>query len=211
MPVHRPERVQLHLVTDPRCPRPALLAAVAAAAAAGVDWVQVRDPTAGARELAALAEAVIAVCRPHGVRVAVNDRLDVALAVQADGVQLGERSLPLALARPIAGACRIGVSVHDLAAARQAAAGGADWLTFGHIFPTPSHPATPPRGVTALGEVVRAVSRPVIAIGGIGVEQARAVRAAGAAGIAVISAILAAPDPAVATAALRRALDAPGG
>jgi thiamine-phosphate pyrophosphorylase len=203
-----PEPPALHLVTDDRLPRPALLAAIQRAVGQGVDWVQVRDPGASARDLLSLAREVLAICRPHGVRVAVNDRLDVALAAGADGIQLGGRSLPVAVARSLAGALLIGASVHDRAAAIQAIADGADWVTFGHIFATASHPGEAPRGIDALARLVRAVHRPVIAIGGIGVEQVGPVMAAGAAGIAVISAITGAPDPAQATAALRRALDA---
>jgi thiamine-phosphate pyrophosphorylase len=205
-----PDRPQLHLVADPSLPVPALLAAVTAAAAAGVDWVHVRRPDAAARELADLTRAVLAICRPCGVRVAVNDRLDVALALEADGVQLGARSLPVGLARGIAGNCRIGASVHSLAEARRAAADGADWLTFGHVFATASHPDEPPRGVAALAAVADAVATPVIAIGGITAERVPEALAAGAAGVAVISAILAAPDPAAATARLRQALDREG-
>ena len=208
--MRRPDRPQVHLVTDPRLPRPALLAAVRAAAEHGADWVQVRDHGATARDLFILVEEVIAICRPRGVRVAINDRLDVALAVRADGVQLGAQSLPVRVARQIAGDQQIGASVHSLAAAIQATAEGADWLTFGHIFPTASHPDEAPRGIAELAEVVQAVPLPVVAIGGIGPDQVAQVMAAGAAGIAVISAILNALDPAQATAALRQALDQAG-
>lgn len=197
---------ELHLVAGVG-PRDRVLAAIEAAASNGVDWVQLRDPVASARELYELARQVVAICRPRGVRVAVNDRLDVALAVRADAVQLGARSLPPVVAREVAGALRIGVSVHDREAAERAAASGADWLTFGHVFPTTSHPGEPARGITALAEVIRSVRVPVIAIGGIAPGNVSAALAAGAAGVAVVSAILAAPDPGQATAALRQALD----
>ena len=205
--MRRPDRPHLHLVTDPRFSHAVLLAAVRAAAEHGLDWVQVRDHRATARDLFALAQEVIAICRPRGVRVAINDRLDVALAVRADGVQLGEQSLPVSVARQITGDRQIGASVHTLAAANQAVADGADWLTFGHIFPTASHPDEAPRGIDELAQVAQAVPLPVIAIGGIGPDQVGPVMAAGAAGIAVISAILNAPDPALAAAELRQALD----
>ena len=107
----------LYLVTDPRFGRVGLLAAVRAAAENGVDWVQVRDHQASAAELYDLTREIVAQCRPRGVRVAVNDRIDVALAAGADGVQLGARSLPIAAARQIAPGLRIGASVHDLVAA----------------------------------------------------------------------------------------------
>jgi thiamine-phosphate pyrophosphorylase len=197
----------LHLVTASRLDRASLLAAVEAAAANGADWIQVRDHGASAQELFELASTIVAVARPHGARVAVNDRVDVALAVGADGVQLGSRSLPIEVVRRIAPSLRIGASVHDVAGARRALAAGADSLTFGHVFATSSHPGELPRGLTTLAEVVAAVTIPVIAIGGITLENVEAVGRTGAAGIAVISAILGAVDPAAATAALRRACD----
>ena len=193
-------------MTAARLERAVLLAAIRAAAANGVDWVQVRDPHATARELFELVEDVIAICRERRVRVAVNDRVDVALAAGADGVQLGERSLPVTAARRIAPDLRFGVSVHDVASAQRAEAEGADWVTFGHVFATSSHPGEPPPGLDELARVTGAVQLPVIAIGGIGPDQVEAVLAAKAAGIAVISAIVHAPDPGAATAALRRRL-----
>jgi thiamine-phosphate pyrophosphorylase len=198
------ERPQLHLVTDPRYGPAALLAGVRAAAEKGVDWVQVRDHQATADELYRLASEIVGICRTLGVRVAVNDRVDVALAVGADGVQLGRQSLPIAEVRRIAPGLLIGASVHSLDEAREADAAAADWLTFGHVFPTASHPDVPARGVEALAEVVAAVPQPVIAIGGIGPAQVAPVLAAGAAGVAVISAILGAVDPAAATLSLYR-------
>jgi thiamine-phosphate diphosphorylase len=195
----------LHLVTDPRLDRARLLAAVEAAAANGIDWIQVRDHGSTARELFELTSAVIAIARPRGVKVAVNDRVDVALAAGADGVQLGGRSLPIDVVRRIAPDLRIGASVHDLAGAERAS--GADWLTFGHVFETSSHPQEPARGLDALAAVVHRVSIPVIAIGGINRDNIEAVRRSGASGVAVISAILNAPDPGEATAALRAELD----
>ena len=198
----------LHLVTDPRYDRAKLLAVVGAAVVNGADAIQVRDHGATAQELFELASAIIAIARPRGVAVTVNDRVDVALAVNADGVQLGGRSLPIAVVRRIAPRLRVGASVHDVAGARLAEAAGADVLTFGHVFATSSHPGEEPRGLAALAEVVAAVSLPVIAIGGIDLENLEAVSQTGAAGIAVISAILGAPEPAGVTRALRAALDA---
>jgi thiamine-phosphate diphosphorylase len=197
----------LHLVTDPRLPRAGLLTVIRAAAENGADWIQVRDRRASARELFDLAQAVVTICRPRGVRVAVNDRIDVALAVGADGVQLGGRSLPVGVARELVGDLSVGVSVHSVESAVRVEAEGADWITFGHVFPTSSHPDEAPRGVAALAQAVQAVHTPVIAIGGIGTSQAGPVIQAGAAGIAVISAILDAPEAARATAELRQALD----
>ena len=205
--MYQAERPQLHLLTDSRLGTSELIGVVDAAANNGVDWVQVRDHTATARELFELSRRIVSICRPLGVRVAVNDRLDVALAVGADAVQFGSRSLPISTAKRIAGSMLIGASVHTLSEAAEAESDGADWVTFGHFFPTDSHPNEPCRDIAELKIVANAASIPVIAIGGIGVDQVSTVVEAGAGGIAVISAILDAPDPARAAGRLRAALD----
>ena len=198
---------QLHLVTDSRLGKAELLGAIEAAANNGVDWVQVRDHSATARELFDLSQQIVSICRPLGVRVAVNDRIDVALAVGADGVQLGSRSLPVSVAKRIAGPLLVGASVHSLPEAASAERAGADWITFGHFFPTNSHPNEPSRDIADLKVVANAAGIPVIAIGGIGVDQVGTVLEAGAGGIAVISAILDAPDAGRAAGELRAGLD----
>ena len=205
--MHHRDRPTLHLVADSSLPWSAVLTIVEAAARNGLDWVQIRDHRATAREIYQRTRAAIEVCRPLGVRVAVNDRVDVALAAGADGVQVGNRGLPIASVRRIGPHLQVGASVHSAVEAARSAAEGADWITFGHVFASTSHPGEEPRGVDALAEVARGVSVPVIAIGGIAVERVPLVLAAGAAGVAVISAITRAPDPARATVALRQALD----
>ena len=205
--MYQDERPQLHLLTDSRLGTSELIGVVDAAANNGVDWVQVRDHTATARELFELSRRIVSICRPLGVRVAVNDRIDVALAVAADGVQLGSRSLPIAAAKRIAGPMLIGASVHTLSKGVRAAEQGAAWITFGHFFPTSSHPAEGCLDIAELKIMASAANIPVIAIGGIGVDQVGAVLEAGAGGIAVISAILDAPDPGRAAGGLRSALD----
>jgi thiamine-phosphate pyrophosphorylase len=120
---------------------------------------------------------------------------DIALAVDADGVHLGQQDLPLAAARGLLGANKIiGISTHNEEQARAASEGGADYIGLGPIFPTATKDAGPMVGVEGLRHISSAMSVPVIAIGGIGEEQARTVRAAGATGIAVISAVLGASD-----------------
>ena len=205
--MYQAERPQLHLLTDSRLGTSELLGVVEAAAENGVDWVQVRDHSSTPRELFELSRRIVSICRPLGVRVAVNDRIDVALGVGADAVQLGSRSLPIYTAKRIAGSMLIGASVHSLSEGARAESDGANWITFGHFFPTRSHPHQPPRDIGALKLMANASSIPVIAIGGIGVDQVGAVLEAGASGVAVISAILDAPDPARAAAELRSALD----
>jgi thiamine-phosphate pyrophosphorylase len=131
----------------------------------------------------------------------VNDRVDVALAERAGGVHLGENSLPLAEAKRLVQARALdsdfltGVSCHSLEAAKSAAKDGADYLFFGPVFATPSKaPFGSPQGLERLTEVCRAVSRPVLAIGGITLANASACLAAGASGIAAIRLFQDAPD-----------------
>jgi thiamine-phosphate pyrophosphorylase len=196
---------QLHLVTEPQAE---LLAAVERAVAGGVDWVQLRDKSSSAAAVFAQAGRLLAATRPTHARLSVNDRLDVALALQVDGVHLAGQSLPVRPAVELAaGRLLVGRSVHGLDEARQAAADGADYLTFGHIFPSTSKPGLPPRGLIQLAELVDTVDVPVLAIGGITLANLDEVLATGCAGIAVISAILSAHDPRAAAAALREALD----
>lgn len=199
---------QLHLVTEPRRGFEGLLGAVARAFDAGVDWVQLRDKSASAAALFTQARQLLGVARQHGARVAINDRLDVALAAEADAVHLAGQSLPVDAAVQLArGRALVGRSVHSLDEALAAAASGADYVTFGHLFPTTTHPGLPPRGLSELQAIVEAVDVPVLAIGGITAENLPEVLATGCAGVAVISAILSDADPGRAAARLRRALD----
>ncbi len=198
----------LQLITDPRLEREETVAALAAAAGAGIDSIQIRDKTASARDLLALATDAARVARSAGARLLVNDRVDVAVAVRAHGVHLAANSLPAGVARGMLEPWQlVGVSVHSVAEAVAAAAAGADYLTYGHIYPTPSHAGRPPRGLEALRGVVEAVRIPVLAIGGIDRDRVADVIATGCSGIAVISAILARRDVAAAASELRGALD----
>ncbi len=199
----------LQLITDRRAARRGLVPAVEAALDGGVDSVQVRDKGAAAAELHASALEIARLVRATDARLLVNDRVDVALAVRAHGAHLAARSLPPAVARSLLESWQLlGVSVHSVDAAVAAARAGADYVTFGHVFPTWSHPGEPERGIAALAAVVDAVDVPVLAIGGIDAQRVGDVLATGCAGIAVISAVLNADDPRAAAAALRSALDA---
>ena len=199
---------QLHLVTEPRKRVEDLIHAVALALEGGVDWVQLRDKSASAASMFALAKQLQALTREHGARLAINDRMDVALAAHADGVHLAGQSLGVKEVGELArGQLLVGRSVHSLAEAVQAAEEGADYVTFGHVFPTASHPGLPPRGLQQLATIVAAVDVPVVAIGGITPDNLDDVLATGCGGVAVISAILTSPDPRDAAARLRRALD----
>jgi thiamine-phosphate pyrophosphorylase len=199
---------QLHLVTEPRSSPDELIRGAALALAGGVDWVQLRNKAGSAASMYAEALELLHVVGEHGANLAINDRLDVALAVGARGVHLAGQSLPVdAAVQLAAGRILVGRSVHSLAEATAAAAAGADYLTFGHVFPTTSHPGLPPRGLIELAAIVQAVDVPVLAIGGIGVDNLDDVLQTGCAGIAVISAILSDPDPRRAAEHLRQALD----
>ncbi|MBV9579079.1 MAG: thiamine phosphate synthase [Chloroflexi bacterium] len=200
---------QLHLVTEPRKSAAELTRSAAVALDGGVDWLQLRDKSASAAALFSQARELLAIAHQRGARLAVNDRLDVALAAGADGVHLAAQSLPVDAAVELArGRALVGRSVHSLDEAIRVAEMGADYVTFGHVFPTSTHPGLPPHGVTELAAIVAAVNVPVLAIGGITVDNLEAVLATGCAGVAVISAILSSPDPREAAGRLRCALDA---
>lgn len=199
---------QLHLVTEPRKSADQLVRAVAMALDGGVDWIQLRDKSASAASLYAQAMQLQTVTGQHGKNLAINDRLDVALGVGAAAVHLAGQSLPVEVAVQLAGhKILVGRSVHTFEEAQRAADGGADYLTFGHVFPTTTHPGLPPRGLAQLQQIVDGVDVPVLAIGGITADNLEDVLASGCAGVAVISAILSDADPCRAAARLRRALD----
>jgi len=197
----------LYLITD-RHLVPAgrtLLATVEAALQGGVRAVQLREKDLPASELLPLAEELRALTRRFAARLLLNDRIDVALAVAADGVHLGGHSLPAAVARHLLGPQRlIGVSTHHPAEIAAAAAAGADFVTFGPVFATPSKAAYgPPLGIDALRKACTAAALPVFALGGIKAAHIPLLRNNGVHGIAVISAIMAAVDPETAACILR--------
>lgn len=134
----------------------------------------------------------------------VNDRLDVALAVPAAGVQLGRGSLPVSAARALEHRWWIGRSVHSLAEAQTAKAEGADYLVVGPVYATTSHPDQSPLGLEPVRRIV-ALELPVIAIGGVTPERVRALRAVGVAGVAAIRAFWDAAEPAVAARSMLEA------
>jgi thiamine-phosphate pyrophosphorylase len=184
---------------EPTDARAALLDRIEAAAAAGVDWIQIREKQLSAREctsltLEALRRSASSAARAgKRSRIIVNDRLDVALATNAGGAHLGENSLPPNEARQLVRALHreadflIGVSCHSLEAAKSAERGGAEYLFFGPVFETPSKAAYgPPQGLHRLAEVCRSVSIPVLAIGGITLANCAACFSSGVSGIAAI-------------------------
>jgi thiamine-phosphate pyrophosphorylase len=187
-----------------------ILDVVRAAIRGGATVVQLREKTTTTREMVELGTALHELTVATGIPLIVNDRVDVALAIDAEGVHLGMDDMPVALARQILGPeCIIGASPDTSEGARQAERDGADYLGVGDVYGTPTKgDAGQPIGLEGLVRVVRAVSIPVVAIGGIRPENAGAAIEAGAAGVAVISAVLGAADPAAAAERLRAAVRA---
>lgn len=201
-------RLRLYLVTDRKNTggRP-LTDVVAAALRGGVDAVQLREKDLSARDLCELAVALRLICSRHNAALLINDRIDVALAANADGVHLPVDSFRVDDARRLLAAGKlIGASTHSVEEARAAATGGADFVVFGPLFDTASKRIYgKPVGIDALDDVVQSVSVPVLGIGGVSPERAASACARGAAGVAAVSGILQAADPeAAARAYLRR-------
>jgi len=198
---------RLHVLTDPEGPRDPLTV-VDAALGAGAPVIQVRAKQATDRALLTLAEAAVARCRAAGATCLIDDRVDVALAVGADGVHLGDEDLPVAVARRLLGPdALIGATARDTAAAAARVAEGADYLGVGPTYATGTKTGLPdPLGPAAVGAVAAAVTVPVIAIAGIDRTRVAEVLAAGVHGIAVVGAVSRAEDPAAATADLLAAL-----
>ena len=174
----------------------------------GATLLQLRLKAASTRTLLDAAAAIRELTRAHGVRFLVNDRPDVARAVAADGVHLGQDDLPVAAARRVLGpGPLIGVSTHDLDQACAAVADGADYIGVGPIYPTTTKAdALAPRGLDLLGRVRRVVPLPIVAIGGITVATAPTVRVAGADSVAMIADLVRAPDVAARVRAVLAAL-----
>lgn len=194
----RPVDFNLYLITDRRQVREGeLLDAVAKALRGGVRAVQLREKDLSSRELYELAVEMRKLTAAYGARLFINDRIDTALAVDADGVHLGGDSLPVYKARMLMGEQKmIGVSCHNQISAQNAQEKGADFITYGPVFFTPSKaPYGEPLGIDKLELAAEAVRIPVFGLGGINRRNARQVMNSGASGIALISAILAADSP----------------
>ena len=172
---------------------------LAAALDGGTEMIQLREKTWPSGTLFPLAQRLRARCRAAGVPFIVNDRVDLALAVDADGVHLGQEDLPPAAARTLLRPGMImGLSTHSIEQAKAAQAAGADYIAVGSMFPTASKPEFRLVGPALARQVRPVVHVPLIGIGGITPDNVRDVIAAGVDGVAVISAVCAAPDPAAA-------------
>lgn len=197
-----------------------LLEKIEELAAAGVDWIQLREKDLSGRATAALAcEAMRRVSKrllSSGIlpRILVNDRVDVALSERAGGIHLGENSLPVEEVKRLltlqfvpqrSHDFLVGVSCHSLDAVRSAASAGADYVFFGPVFATPSKASCgPPHGLARLADVCHSIEIPVLAIGGITLENASSCLSAGACGIAAIRLFQDSTDPAGLVRSLRQ-------
>ncbi|GAB4417773.1 MAG: thiamine phosphate synthase [Thermodesulfovibrionales bacterium] len=161
-----------------------------AALKAGVRWIQYREKTKSRREIYREALRLRELTDEFGATLIVNDHADIALAVEADGVHLGQEDLPLKEAREIMGDRIIGISTHSIEEALDAESGGADYIGFGPVFYTATKDAGKPKGLDMLREIKRSVKIPVVAIGGISLRNLQSVLNAGADAVAAASAIL---------------------
>lgn len=186
----------IYLVTDDGCLQGrALIDCVREALEGGVTLVQYRAKTASSAEMYAEALQLKALCDSFNVPLIINDRLDIAMAVGAAGVHLGQDDLPCAAARKILGEDYIiGVSAHNLAEAKAALQSGADYLGCGAVFGTATKADVKKLGTDGLAAICKAKGLPVVGIGGVTADNYREVRAAGADGAAIVSGILAQPD-----------------
>lgn len=186
----------IYLVTDDGCLQGrALIDCVREALEGGVTLVQYRAKTASSAEMYAEALQLKALCDSFKVPLIINDRLDIAIAVGAAGVHLGQDDLPCAAARKLLGEDYIiGVSAHNPAEAKAALQSGADYLGCGAVFGTATKADVKKLGTDGLAAICKAKGLPVVGIGGVTADNYREVRAAGADGAAIVSGILAQPD-----------------
>ncbi|MBI3331217.1 MAG: thiamine phosphate synthase [Candidatus Omnitrophica bacterium] len=200
---------RLYVIVDRAAVGPRGLEEVAAAAIrGGADVLQLRDKAASARRLLDAARALLALTRPAGIPLIINDRVDVAASAGADGVHLGQDDLPLPEARRLLGPGRvIGQSTHSLEQTVAAEAAGADYLGLGPIFPTPTKPESGSIGTALISAVTSRVRVPVVCIGGIDGGNVARVLEAGATRVAVVRAVCAAADPAAAARDLKERLE----
>ena len=195
----------VYLVTDRELSRGrSTLEIVAAAIRGGVSCIQLREKTCGTREFIDEALAIRSLLTKHSVPLIINDRVDVALAVKADGVHLGQKDMSCRMARQLVPeSMLVGISVESLDDAIAAQKDGADYLGVSPIYSTPTKTDTaPPLGSEGLRSIRSEVDLPLVGIGGLNADNAAAVIHSGADGVAAVSAIVAADDPEAATRAL---------
>ncbi|MBL7101170.1 MAG: thiamine phosphate synthase [Desulfobacteraceae bacterium] len=200
---------RLHILTDTRLQsRFSHVELAEMAIAGGADTIQFRHKEDSTREMIEIAAQMKRLCADKDVMFIVNDRVDIAMATQADGVHLGQDDFPIPVARELLGKNRIiGGSAATMEEARKCLADGADYVGFGPVYPTGSKDdAGPVSGIATLRKIVEAIPIPIIAIGGVDERNAYDVMRAGAHGIAVISAVCCREDPRQATRGLYEAI-----
>jgi thiamine-phosphate pyrophosphorylase len=200
----------LYLVTDRSLSKGRSTAEiVAAAVAGGVSCIQLREKSCGTREFLNEALALQPLLKSRNIPLIINDRLDIALAIEADGVHLGQSDMPIGMARKIAGdSLIIGISAESVDDALRAEQEGADYIGISPVFSTPTKTdIAPPLGLEGVRQIRALVDIPLVGIGGIHSDNAESVIAAGADGIAVVSAIVSAADPAGAAKKLKTLID----
>jgi len=200
----------LYLVTDRKLARGRpTLDIVKAAVQGGVTCVQLREKECSTLDFIEQALTIKDFLKARAVPLIINDRMDVALAIEADGVHLGQTDMPLATAKKIIGnSMIIGISAESLEDAVAAEKGGADYLGVSPIYATPTKNDTaPPLGLAGLRAVREAVKLPLVGIGGLNRDNAAAVIKNGGDGVAVVSAIVAADDPAAAAGNIKQVID----
>ncbi|MDR3573498.1 MAG: thiamine phosphate synthase [Anaerolineaceae bacterium] len=206
----KPVDYSLYLVTDAELSHGrSQRQIVEAAIRGGVTFVQYREKSASTRHMIEEAFDLCQLCRTYGVPFIINDRLDVALAVDADGVHVGQDDMPAALARKLIGPSKIlGVSVENGTQLQAAMTDGADYVGASPIFATPTKPdAPPPMGLRGLRQLSEHAVIPIVAIGGLNASNAADVLRAGASGLAVVSAIVSAEDVEAAARMLKQIIE----
>ncbi len=185
------------LITDRNHCKQPLIDTISFALKGGVKTVQLREKGLATHELYSIACELRKITSDFKANFIVNDRVDIALAVEADGVHLGWQSLPFGIVRKLIGVEKlIGVSTHNRQEALQAQSWGADYITFGPVFDTPSKAGLlKPTGVEEIQKLKREIHIPVVALGGINEKNVESILTGGADGIAVISSIMQADNP----------------
>lgn len=199
------EKLKLYVITDRRL-KPEIKS-VREALEGGATSIQLRIKNASTREMIKIGKKIRELTKEYDALYFVDDRLDVALVTNADGVQLGSEDMPISLAREIAPNLIIGASVYSLEEALQAEKERADYLGAGSVFPTPTKAGVRVIGVEGLRKIVKSVKIPVVAIGGINHKNARDVLKTGVDGIAIISAIMGAEDVKKATEEMKKIIE----
>ena len=188
--------LSLYLVTDKSDDVEKFLKTIEEAIKGGVSVVQIREKTADTLDFYNLALKVKKITEKHDVPLIINDRVDVALAVDAEGVHVGQSDMPCDVTRALVGSDKIvGVSAATIEEARKAESDGADYIGAGAVFPTATKDDAPKITKKDLKEIVESISIPVVAIGGITLNNAHELNDTGIAGLSVVSAIMSSENP----------------